>query len=87
MKNVVLYIYPDSALCARCKNGEMHIQQTDDTLCGNSEYEAICFINSSNNDGIACQDFIIDEYKKEQYSHLDDFDGCFDIPEIIDETE
>ena len=77
MKNVVLYIYPDSALCIRCKNGEMHIQQTDDALSEPSEYEAICFINSTNNNGTTCIDFIIDEVKKEQYSNLDDFDGQY----------
>ena len=86
MKNITLYTYPESALCVRCKNGEMHIQQTDDSLTDNTEYEAVCFINSYNNDGTTCKDFKIDDVKKEQYSDMDDFEGCFDVPETEEEA-
>jgi len=85
MKNVIFYEYPVSALCVRCKNGEMHLQQTDDVLTELTEYDAICFINSSNNDGITCNDFILDEVKIEMNSDYDDFEGYFDLPEIIEE--
>ena len=79
MRNVVLYNHPESALCVRCKNGEMINSNTDSEL---SEYEALCFINSSNNNGISCKEFNIDVLKKELYSTLDDFEGYFDLPEI-----
>jgi len=85
MKKVTLYEHPDSALCVRCKNGEMHLQQTDDALTELTEYDAICFINSIKNDGIACSDFILDEDKQEMYSDYDDFEGYFDLPETKEE--
>ena len=87
MKNVILYEHPESALCARCKNGEMHTQQTDDALTELDEYESICFFNSANNNGTSCIDFRKDESRKQQYSYLDDFDGYFDVPETEKEEE
>ena len=81
MKIVILYQYPESALCIRCKNGEIHTQQAEDALSDFGEYEAICFLNSENNDGTSCPDFKLDETKKEMYSAIDDFEGYFEVEE------
>jgi len=75
MKEVIFYDYPDSALCIRCKFGEIHNQSNDGYI---EDYGAICFLNSKKHNGTSCEDFELNIDARDRFDYLKDFEDNFD---------